>query len=195
MNVAGAVALGEIESQRLSNEDDANRTTYCVFGRLPMEVQFAVPGNPARSEANRFDESVTDDFISVLDKGIARLLREAAETVVAKGEKNSDIEWTADFAMALHDELAIAIAERAPHVLGVAFCGEPDTVGGAALGAIADYFSRSVRVDANGVRPEWIDGLKDPSMASSILLTATALRLAHVEFSKDLIDALASMHR
>jgi hypothetical protein len=42
------------EAAELQADDEFWRTTYCVAGRLPMEVQFSLADNPVRLDGDSF---------------------------------------------------------------------------------------------------------------------------------------------
>jgi hypothetical protein len=172
-------------------EDSFNRTTYCVKGGLPMEVQFILPDNPPKARVEALDLATVDRVVGRIDGRVARLLREAAKAAWVQAAPNDQPHWSASFANRFEIELAGEIADRAPLALGIEFCGPRNDVGSAALAAIAAYFSRSVQLD--GFRqPAWAEKLPNPSKAGSVIFVASALRLAEIEFDPGLVAALLS---
>lgn len=181
-----SVARGDESMPTKESEDSFNRTTYCVKGGLPMEVQFVLPDNPPKARGERLDLAMIDSVVRRIDAKVAGLLSEAARSAWAQTAQSGQPEFSAPFLSRLEIELAGEVADRAPQSLGIEFCGSGSDVGSAALAAMTEYFSRSVQLE-EFQQPEWAERLSNPSKAGSVIFVASALRLAGVEFDPALI--------
>jgi hypothetical protein len=178
------VARSDIEADNrvLSVEDEFNRTTSCVRGGLPMEIQFSLPDSPRKAKGDTLTLEMVDDVLEKLDGKVKLLLSQSARAV---WNRSGSTEGTAGFhagsIKALTDEFLGEVAERAPETLGVDFCGSRDDVGSAAEAAILDYFGRALTLEG-GSNPNWIVSMSDPSRGQSILMFAAGLRASLIKF-------------
>lgn len=174
-------------------ESEFNRTTYCVNGGLPMEVQFVLPDNPPKLEGENFGIREVDSVVSRIDARIATLLKNAGLRAWKITVADHRADWSANFASRLEAELAGEIAAQAPRELQLEFCGSEEAVGSAVLASLAGYFSRAVQLD-QAQQPHWLKSLGPAAAAkgNSIVMSAVALRLAKIEFDpKTLAQAFA----
>jgi hypothetical protein len=194
----GVVSVGcssipvSAESPSVATENEFNRTTNCVNGGLPMEIQFVLPNNPPKSLGSSFNIEEVDRIAGQVDSRIAELLEAAMlrawELTIAEKKP-----WSKQFLSQLEIELAGEIMGRAPSMLQLEFCGDGDAVGSAALAAISGYFSRTLQLE-DGRHPEWLEALGAPAAdrGTSIMLMSVALRLAKIKFEpKDIAQSFA----
>lgn len=174
-----------------ANEDTASRTTSCVRGGLPMEVQFDVSRNPPKFVGPVFDIQAIDVLTDKLDARIAHLLKMSVLEAWNSADKENGKLSKKSFAR-LRADLIGEIVERAPKALGIWFCGEATSVGNAAFAAIIEYFARSVELDG-GRTPTWLSQLDQSvqSQGASIVMMAVALRLANIDFDPMTLVRLA----
>lgn len=171
------------EPPGMASEIEFNRTTSCVVGGLPMEVQFALADNPPTLGGQTFGMREVDSVVDRVDGRIAGLIKEAALRAWKITAADQKVDWSAKFVSRLEAELAGEIAGQAPNRLQLEFCGSQDAVGSAAFAAIAGYFSRAIQLE-DARQPEWLKNLGPNAAArgNSILMLAVALRLAEIEF-------------
>lgn len=176
------------EPPDVASENDFNRTTSCVNGGLPMEVQFVLPGNPPKLDGSDFGMREVDSVVSRVDGKIATLLKDAALRAWKITTADHEPVWSAKFASRLEVELAGEVASQAPSKLQLEFCGSQDAVGSAVLAALAGYFSRTVQLGAAS-QPDWLKNLGPTAAAkaNSIVTLAVALRLAKIEFDPEVL--------
>jgi hypothetical protein len=174
-----------------ASEDEFWRTTFCVAGKLPMEVQFSLADNPVRLEGDRFGLSEVDRIIEQLDIRVAALLKDSATAAWQQTYGNQATKWSSQLTNELADALVVEIAARAPKSLGIGFCGSSEQVGNAAYAAIFGYFSRAVQLEG-GRWPGWLDEAQARSHGGIVVMLAVALRLAQIEFDTEkLVQSLA----
>jgi hypothetical protein len=171
-----------------ASESEFNRTTSCVNGGLPMEVQFVLPDNPPKLGGPTFGLREVDSIANRVDGKVAGLLEEAALRAWKTTSSDHKPDWSAKFVSRLELELMGEITSQAPRRLQLEFCGDRESVGSTVLAAIAAYLSRTVQLD--GARqPDWLRNL-GPNAAdrsTSIIMLAVALRLAKIEFDPKIL--------
>lgn len=173
------------------NEEDFWRTTYCVAGRLPMEVRFSLADNPERLEGDRFDLSAVDRISEQVDIKVAALLKDSVTAAWQETYGAQASQWSSELTKELADALVVEIVARAPKSLEIDFCGNRESVGGAAYAAIFGYFSRAVQLE-DGRWPGWLADAQARSNGGIIVMLAVALRLAQIEFDTGkLVQTLA----
>lgn len=183
------VVSGEVED--LASDDEFWRTTYCVAGHLPMEVQFSLADNPVRLDGESFGMREVDHISGQVDIKIAALLKESVAAAWQQAYGGQVIQWSRERSLELAEALVVEIAERAPKALGIRFCGGYEAVGNAAYAAIAEYFSRAVQLEG-GRPPSWLAHAQTRSNGGIIVMLAVALRLAHIEFDPEqLVETLS----
>lgn len=176
------VLSGEVPD--VASEDEFWRTTYCVAGGLPMEVQFSLADNPMRLEGDSFDLSDVDRISRQLDIKITALLKDSVAAAWRQTYGNQTTELSSERTRELAELLVVEIAARAPKSLGITFCGPGEQVGNAAFSAISGYFSRAVQL-GNGRQPGWLAHAQERSNGGIVVMLAVALRLAQIEFDTE----------
>ena len=185
-------AGAEVQPPSIEEEDAFNRTTNCVHGALPVEIRYALLGKPTLVYGDDLAVEAVGRVTNELDVRIAVLL----EAAMRKSWKLSTAEqqpWSPSFYSLLENHYVAEIAEQAPKLLQIEFCGERNQVGGAVVAAIADYFSRSVRRD-DGQQPAWLEALgsRGVSKGTSIIMIAVGLQLAKIDFQPELLAKAAA---
>lgn len=179
------------ESPDAANEDEFWRTTYCVAGGLPMEIQFSIEGNPLKLGADSFDLNDIDRIGNQLDVKVAALLKDSVTATWRQTYGDRAEHWSSELSNELVETFVLEIAARAPKSLGISFCGDGDQVGSAAYTAIFGYFSRAVQLEG-GRAPSWLADRRSRSKGGIIVMLAVALRLAHIQFdAEELVRTLA----
>lgn len=188
--LAGCSALA-VSSEVLDaeSEDEFWRTTFCVAGKLRMEVQFSLADNPVRLGGDRFGLSEVDRISEQVDIKIAALLKDSATAAWQQTYGNQATQWSNQLTNELAEALVVEIAARAPKSLGIGFCGSSVQVGNAAYAAIFGYFSRAVQLE-NGRWPIWLAHAQ--SKGGIVVMLAVSLRLAKIDFDTGkLVQSLA----
>ena len=146
-----------------------------------MEVQFALPGNPARLGGGSFDLSSVDQLSEQVDIKVAGLLKDSVSAAWQQTYRKHPTEWSSELSKELAEALVVEVAARAPTTLGIGFCGNREKVGNAAYVAILGYFSRALQLDG-GRPPSWLAHAETPSNGGIVVMLAVALRLARIDF-------------
>ncbi len=187
-----ATAGAEVQPPSAEEEDAFNRTTSCVNGALPVEMRYALLGKPTSALGKSFAIETVDNISKELDVSIAALLEAAMHKAWQQATAKQQL-WSPSFYSALEAEYVAEIAEQAPKLLQIEFCGDRNQVGGAAVAAIADYFSRSVTLEG-GQQPQWLQvlGRTAEDKGTSIVMIAVGLRLAKINFQPEMLAKSAA---
>lgn len=187
-----AQALSGCANNSIARDDEMfDRTNYCVRGGLPIELQFNLVDNPFRADAELLSERLIDDVIQRLDGRVSRLLRDAGRNAWRQAPVSVSGMGQGGVLSAFESALVLEIVRLGGDAFGVAFCGERESVGGAVVAAIAEYFSRAIVLE-DGRRPRWVQMLPGDQNGSSVLMVLASLRLADPGLNWDvLLSALS----
>ena len=191
LGLSGSSAARSVYMQ--DPESEISRTSYCVQGGLPKEVQFYDEANPPSLNGPIIDVRDLDRISGVLDSSIASLLRESM-TSAWKSKQVEPVLWNLDFVQQLESSFAIELMRRAPKRLNVEFCGDAKLVGDVVFAALVVYFGRSVEIDEHGRPPSWLEryGRFAIDRRAALVMIGVSLRLARVDFDlEELVAAFA----
>jgi hypothetical protein len=167
----------------INNTAELQRTTSCVYGGLPMDVQFDVPSSPPRIDGNTsLGEGEVNQLKKALDPRISLLLQNAFMEAVNNQPKGKTALNFAKVSSAFEARLQNMSGQQ----LNLNFCGDQTTVGNAIVAAIAGWFSRAVNhTSSASPLTKWfqqIDG-KAPTHEVEFVMLATANQPANSKVS------------
>ena len=179
-----AMAMGDSGlSAFAKNMDEQRRMTSCVYGGLPMDIQFDTPNVPPRINTHSsFGDTESDLLAHALDGRIGFALSAAFDHAM-KEQRPGAI----DFAK-LSLEFRASLQENAAKELNLEFCGEQQEVGQTVVAAVASWFGRALasNTDSNSLE-EWFNRIdvdaKNHETEFAMLATANALSSSNVNMA------------
>jgi len=150
------------------------RTQSCVYGGLPMDVQFDVADVPPRVNRHpAFGDAEADALQRALDVKLLDLLKASMAEALTKQPSGGALNYK-DLSLDFED----ALAAHAGDSLHLAFCGDAQQVGGTVVAAVSAWFSRAVdHVQEADPLTRWFAqiGPKATSHEAEFAMLATAL--------------------
>ncbi len=164
-------------------QDLAYRTTFCVRGNLPMEIQFVLDNNPPKLYGPTLSDDALDNLVSKIEVRVRSLLKKAGESAWREA-RSIPLESPA-FSERLENEISIYLITNAAKELQLEFCGDKTVIGHDIDTTLLAYLGRSIDLGPNK-RPEWLEKMpKGKERGMSMILCLVALRLAGSDVSTD----------
>lgn len=177
-----AKASGNTNAAVLGDTSEFQRTTNCVYGGLPMDVQFDVPTSPPRIDGRgSLGEDEIKQLGKALDPRIALLLRDAFTEAVSDQPKDGTLNF-GKVSLAFE----AALQNRAGQQLNLNFCGDHAKVGNTIIAAISGWFSRAVNhASSSSPLTKWFQQIDDKAPAHEVefVILATADQLSNSKVS------------
>lgn len=165
------------------------RTESCVYGGLPMDVQFNVADVPPRiSGLSSFGDAEAAELQRALDIKLLDLLKVSMAEALAKQPTSNALDYNS-----LSLDFETAMVTHAGDSLHLTFCGNIQKVGSTVMAAVAGWFSRAVdHVQEGAPLTRWFAQLGPNGTAHEVefIMLATALHAERPDIGTDrLLDA------
>lgn len=153
------------------------RTQYCVYGGLPMELRFDIVGSPPRiGYHTNFGSAEAEMLQQALDPRLLALMKTAVIDALEKQSAHDELNYKN-----LSLDFEAALINHAGRALNLSFCGDEKLVGSTVEAALTGWFSRAVdHASETDPLTRWFVrfGAKSRTHETEFIMLATALHAA-----------------